>query len=165
MKMIRVSVRAIPFVFCVKQLFHSLNEIVASLNVHIINFLEGVVLYESSQTFETFANPGVQGSPCRGLGCLQSFLSPFLARRRRASKRKEKKKGFSGDTPAPRQEGNCPPAPPARDSSQHSRFCGLLQTSGMTHKSIYTFYICHGNDTGLLIESVLFIVLSKETVV
>ena len=40
---------------------------------------------------------GVQGSPCRGLGCPQLLLSPSHARRRRASKSKEK--GFFGGLP------------------------------------------------------------------
>jgi hypothetical protein len=48
--------------------------------------------------------PGVQGSPCRGLGCPQKTLFSLFARRLR---RREGEKKFLG-TPQTPVEGDCP---------------------------------------------------------
>ena len=58
-----------------------------------------------AELLQKFAKPGVQGLPCRGLGCPQSLISSSLADGERV---KREKKGFSGDTPAPPAEGLLP---------------------------------------------------------
>jgi len=56
------------------------------------------------ELFQKFAKSGVQGSPCRGLGCPQILLFP-LSPPVAASKKREK--GFLG-TPQTPAEGGCP---------------------------------------------------------